>query len=221
MMASHAVAQKLFARHQQWALSVAGAALRRIGPQADGEEIRQVAQVATWERALAFNPRLWTVKPAGNPFQIYAYPSVYGACLMVGLRGSTGRAKTANGKWVGLVSTDSTEAPKGLIEGGEGKYYSRIGLSPSETPVSGPNQCSVDTAIDASTRRELIVAILHELPKRERYLIAEHYLGGVSLSAIAESLFTSPSSVSRIHANALNLLRVAVARRGMKAGEWL
>jgi RNA polymerase sigma factor (sigma-70 family) len=197
-VATLTAARQLFARHQQWALSVAGAALRRLGTAADGEEIRQVAQVTTRERALAFDPRRFTVKPAGNPFQIYAYPSVYGACLMSGYRGASGRAKTRNGEFIGFAPIEAAEDARTC--GG---------------------QCAIDTAIDGHHRKQIVLAILDELPKRERYLVAEHYLGGVSLSAIAESLHTSPASVSRIHASALGMLRTAVARRGLKAGEWL
>lgn len=193
-----AAAQRLFERHRDWALSVAGAALRRIGPQADGEEIRQVAQVETWRKALAFDPKRFTVAPAGDPFQLYAYPAVYGACLMIGYRGAAGRARTRDG---GFVEFSPIEAA-------------------DRSAICG-DQASVDSAIDRHQRHALIVEILHELPKRERHLIAEHYLAGVPLTAIAESLHTSPASVSRIHASALGMLRNAVARRGLRAGEWL
>lgn len=197
MMATLAVARVLFERHQQWAISIAGAALRRIGPQADAEELRQVAQVSTWERALAFDPSRWTIKPAGEPFQIFAYPTVYGACLMSGYRGAAGRARTRDGVFVGFAPIDDNSH---AVAGG---------------------QLAVDDSIDAHHRKQLILAILDELPKRERFLVAEHYLSGVSLSAIAASWHTSPASVSRIHASALGMLRNAMARRGMKAGEWL
>jgi RNA polymerase sigma factor (sigma-70 family) len=197
-MATLAAARLLFERQRPWALSVAGAALRRIGPKADGEELRQVAQVATWERALAFEPGRWTIRPIGDPFQLYAYPSVYGACLMAAYRGAAGRATTRDGDAVGFLPIEAAD----------------------DAPTCG-GQCLVDSAIDGHHRTQTILAILDELPKRERHLVAEHYLGGVSLSAIAESLHTSPASVSRIHASALGMLRNAVARRGMRAGEWL
>lgn len=197
-MASLVVARDLFERNQQWALSVAGAALRRLGSRADGEEIRQVAQVTTWERALAFDPRRWAVPPKGDPFQLFAYPSVHGACLMAGYRGVSGRARTRDGEFVGFCPIEAAD----------------------ENPISG-GQTAVDDAIDGHQRTQLIASILHELPKRERHLVAEHYLGGVQLAVIAESWHTSPASVSRIHASALGMLRAAAARRGMRAGEWL
>ncbi len=197
-MAPLAVALDLFERKRDWALSVAGAALRRLGSRADGEEVRQVAQVTTWERALAFDPRRWAVAPKGDPFEIFAYPSVHGACLMAGYRGVSGRARTRVGEFVGFAPIEAAE----------------------EAPVGG-GQLAVDDAIDGDQRRRLIASMLHELPKRERYLVAEHYLGGVQLAVIAESWHTSPASVSRIHASALGMLRTAAARHGVKAGEWL
>lgn len=198
MMACLSVARDLFERNRQWALSVAGAALRRIGPHADGEEIRQVAQVATWERALEFDPRRWIVAPSGDPFQLYAYPSVHGACLMAGYRGAAGRSRNRSGEFVGFAPIEAAD----------------------DSPAVG-EQVAVDEAIDGHQRARMIAAILDELPKRERFLVAEHYLGGVQLSAIAVSWHTSPASVSRIHASALAMLRTAAARRGIKAGEWL
>jgi DNA-directed RNA polymerase specialized sigma24 family protein len=154
--------------------------------------------VTTWERALAFDPSRWTVRPQGNPFQLYAYPSVYGACLMSGYRGASGRAKTQGGAWIQISAISGTAEP----------------------PTKG-GQDVVDTAIDDGKRTLLIVELLHELPKRERYVIAEHYLGGVPLASIAESLHTSRSSITRIHLAGLDLLRLAVARRGVKTGAWL
>ena len=197
-MACLSAARDLFARNRQWALSVAGAALRRIGPQADGEEIRQVAQVTTWERAIAFDPGRWTIAPSGDPFQLYAYPAVHGACLMAGYRGAAGRGRTRCGEFVGFSPIEAAD----------------------DAPSAG-GQADVDEAIDHHRRARLIAILLDELPKRERYLIAEHYLGGVQLSVIAESWHTSPASVSRIHASALAMLRTAAARRGMRPGEWL
>lgn len=191
-------ANKLFERHRDWSLAVAGCAIRRIGPQADREEIQQVAQAATWERALAFDPARWTRKPRGDPFQLYAYPSVYGACLMTGYRGAAGRAKAPGGGYVAFIPLETAV----------------------ETAAPG-EQAAVEVSIDGACLRRLIALLIDELPKRERWLVAEHYLGGASLAAIAESLHTSPSSVSRIHAEALRLLRLAAERHGMKAGEWL
>jgi RNA polymerase sigma factor (sigma-70 family) len=219
MMASLSAARAIFARHEQWALSIAGAALRRIGPLADAEELQQVAQVTTWERALVFDPKRWTVKPNGEPFQIFAYPTVYGACLMSGYRGQAGRARTSEGGFIQFTSI-GRPGPKG--RGSLGRRLSwNVPLAEDYEPTSRSNQIDVEEDIDGHHRRRLILAILEELPKRERYLVSEHYLGGVSLSAIAVSLHTSPASVSRIHASALGMLRNAAARRGVKAGEWL
>ncbi len=141
-------------------------------------------------RALAFDPARWQVPPAGDPFELFAYPTVYGACLMVGYRGSAGRA-----------TFRQTSIPADL--------------------ATSPNQRAVEQSIDATRRSTVIAEILAELPKTERHIIAEHYLGGMRLSVIAESLHTSPANISRIHSRALSLLRVAVARRGLQPGEIL
>lgn len=189
-MAPLAVARRLFDDHRDWALAVAGSAIRRIGGCVEADEVRQAAQVATWDRALAFDPARWKVQPAGDPFELFAYPTVYGACLMVGYRGPAGRATF------------------------------RQSPLPADLATS-PNQGVVDRSIDSTRRGRVIAEILAELPKTERHVIAEHYLGGVTLSAVAASLHTSPANISRIHSRALSLLRVAVARRGLQPGEIL
>jgi len=198
-MPSIAEAAKIFEANREWALSVAGSVLRRLGSRADGQEIRQVAQITTWERAKSFDPRRWRVKPIGDPFQIYAYPSVHGACLRAGFSGVAGRARTQDGGFVTFAPIESAE----------------------ETAAEHRGQTSIDLSIDAANRRRVIASLLADLPKRERHLIAEHYLGGASLSAVATSLHRSPATASTIHAQALNLLRQAAVRRGIKAGEWL
>jgi len=211
-MSSLAVAHNLYERHQEWALSIAGSALRRIGPRADAEELRQVAQAMTFERALAYDPRRFTTIPVGNnrpeyhgprcrsrQFELYAYPSVYGACLMSGYRGASGRAKASDGSYIAFSPLDTAREVAG---------------NPGE-------QAAIEASIDRAAQIGLIVSILHDLPKAARYVIEEHYLTGMSLKSIAESLHTSQSSVSRIHAEALSLLRSAVSSRGLKAWEWL
>lgn len=193
-MASLAAARKLFDKHLPWSRIVALAAVRRIGSHADGDELRQVAAVKTWDCALAFDPRRWTQKPNGDPFQIFAYPAVWGECIKAGTRGLAGNSKTAQGDHVQMLSIDV-----------------------QEQFAHQPNQLAVDEAQHSQARHTLIASVLGDLPKRERHVIAEHYLGGMPFCEIAVSLHTSPASISRIHTDGLRLLREALGRRGVNA----
>jgi RNA polymerase sigma factor (sigma-70 family) len=195
-MATLAAARRLFERNRNWALAIAGSALRRLGARADGDEIRQVAQVKTWDCALAFDPRRWTVAPAGDPFQLYAYPTVYGSCLMAGYRGQAGRAKSATGEYIAFAPV---EAAEGIASGGD----------------------ALDERLGRAAQRKAIADLLVDLPPRERHLIAEHYLAGASLTSIAVSMHRSPATAAAVHARALRLLREAATRRGMTLAAWL
>jgi RNA polymerase sigma factor (sigma-70 family) len=193
MMATLQVARRLFSANLEWSRSIALLALRRIGSrQADGEELRQVAAVRTWECALAFEPRRWPKPPQGDPFQLYAYQPVLGACLDAGLR-ANGRKQTQDGAWPQFAGIEAAAA------------------LPAVTALTG------DDRLQSQSRRRVCLAVIADLVGEEREVITEHYLGGVSLTAIAERLGVSPASVSRIHARGLAQLREAMQRRGIQA----
>lgn len=204
-MATLAAARKLFEAHLPWSRRVADSALRRLGAATDPDEVRQVAQVETWERALVFDPSKWRRKPAGDPFEIFAYPAVYGACLAVGYRGGIGGRWRHDGQPIQILRLAqlSDDMPAGAI--------------PQDGLATSPNQARIDQLLDAAHRSGVIAAVLEELPKTERWIVAEHYLGGVSLSAIAESLHRSRATVSSLHARSLHLLRLALDRRGIRS----
>lgn len=194
-MMALATAQRLYEENREWAAKVANSVLRRVSsPAIERDELHQIAQVKTWDCAITYDPRRWTIAPAGDPFQLFAYPTVSGACMMAAYR-PTGRGKARGG--------------------------ASVQMEPITDHATPANQGDVDEALQSGARRELLLDIIHELPKIERHLITEHYLGGVRLVAVAESLHTSQANVSRIHARALGLLRESLSRRGMSSDGWL
>jgi RNA polymerase sigma factor (sigma-70 family) len=189
-MASVAVATKLFEIYSPWSNGVARTAVRRIGAKAEIGELQSIAAAKTWERLLAFQPHRWQRMPQGDPFEVFAWPTVYGACLQAGFRGLSGRAQSSAGEYFVLESIDEA------------------------TSLAGQS-ADIDGAIDRHRKRELLADAIGLLPDQERRVLTEHYFGEISLSEIAAALYTSPSSVSRIHANGLRLMREMLRTRGL------
>lgn len=70
---------------------------------------------------------------------------------------------------------------------------------------------SPEQAVLREERKERVQAALAKLPERERKLVVGHYFEGRRFDEVSAELGVSKSWGSRIHANALTLLRQALA----------
>jgi RNA polymerase sigma factor for flagellar operon FliA len=92
---------------------------------------------------------------------------------------------------------DSTEEPVTLAE-----------------KIPDGNIASSDKVAELTDDRRMLIAALHELPKREATVIVLHYLQNVPLAAIAKLLDVTPSRISQLHHVALDRMRRSIFMKG-------
>ena len=73
------------------------------------------------------------------------------------------------------------------------------------------DSADIDAGIDAGRVAYRVAAAVVRLPARERAVIEGHYQGGLNLAACGETLGVGKSQTSRLHTQALAVLRARLA----------
>ena len=98
------------------------------------------------------------------------------------------------------------------VENGHGEE----GLALAER-LADPSTASPDASVLSTEDRRELFQCLSQLPKTQATVIVLHYLQGVPLREIAETLTVTPSRVSQLHHQALARLKQALQRLHAKA----
>ncbi|MEE9278044.1 MAG: sigma-70 family RNA polymerase sigma factor, partial [Dehalococcoidia bacterium] len=85
------------------------------------------------------------------------------------------------------------------------------GYPAAEMP-DAPDADDVARAVERNERVSALAAAIHELPQRERLVVALYYQDDLTQRQIAKVLGLSESRVCQIHARALDQLRLVLSK---------
>ena len=194
---------------------------RQVGPRAEVDELFSVGQVALLLAARDHDPER-------SPFPAHATKRVKWA-MLDSLRSQHGRAAARRSEALAalerLTEAAQEPAPDSAPES-EQSYQDRLrrALATEATalfvgltaPAAHEEESSdlaggPEVALIRKRARGALDAAMKKLPERQRQIIERHYLAGERFDRIALSLRVSKSWLSRLHAQALDALAVALA----------
>ena len=211
----------------------------RVGKHVEFEELVALGNAGLAEAAGRYDPS------HGASFSTFAWYRVQGA-IVDGLRKMTTLPRRTWAKLVALRATgeylenraerdagaaksgaparsteDSLRAIKDAIASIQTMYLTSLDQMREHGADVEAEPVDAELRIDRARLAERLRGALEQLPERERALVTKHYFEGKNLMEAGEELGISRSWASRLHAQAVDRLRAALAEggAGMRRGQ--